>query len=302
MLAILNLLDEGVIDPEQVRLDDRLVEEVDEILRRASIERSAIAWQPFFHLGTTKGTRDPIWTLVDKAGQPLRLVSADAPSSIKATRDNFAYASFSRDLIGALRTERGRTAVRQLIFEWLEQRPDPDARRVLEAHDPDWTDVDRYRRDLRARSSQDFSPFAVRPRIELSAKTRRVRSRAFRLEVLEQYDDRCAACGLRLRLGAMVEAEASHIIPVMADGVDDVRNGLALCRTHHWAFDAKLWTVNSESRILVARDADERSDLAALRRDLADQQLRPPVTPAFAPHPDALDWHRKHWFVDAPAA
>jgi len=34
------------------------------------------------------------------------------------------------------------------------------------------------------------------------------------------------------------EAEAAHIVPYSALGKDDIWNGITLCRTHHWAFDA----------------------------------------------------------------
>jgi putative restriction endonuclease len=38
--------------------------------------------------------------------------------------------------------------------------------------------------------------------------------------------------------------EAAHIIPVDESGTDDPRNGLPLCRNHHYAFDESMFKIN----------------------------------------------------------
>ena len=49
------------------------------------------------------------------------------------------------------------------------------------------------------------------------------------------YGNRCAVTGIQLGL-----VEAAHIVPVKAQGTDDVLNGLALSPTIHRAYDNSL--------------------------------------------------------------
>lgn len=75
---------------------------------------------------------------------------------------------------------------------------------------------------------------------------RKTRSRAFSQVVKRIYGNSCAVCGSkRVDARGRPEAQAAHIYPVEKNGKDDVRNGLALCRLHHWAFDGALLGVDA---------------------------------------------------------
>jgi HNH endonuclease len=90
---------------------------------------------------------------------------------------------------------------------------------------------------------------------------RLTRDAAFRDVVLANYGYTCAVTGLRFRRGAYVEAEAAHIIGKEARGPDDPRNGLALSRTAHWAFDHGIFTLSDDYEVTIhdrARDGDQR--------------------------------------------
>lgn len=91
------------------------------------------------------------------------------------------------------------------------------------------------------------------------------RTPRFRTEVVEAYDGACAVCGQRIQdvnTGKYFEVEAAHIYPVsgveaddtLEGGPDTVRNGLALCRTHHWAFDNGWFTIADDYTIKVRGD------------------------------------------------
>ena len=41
-------------------------------------------------------------------------------------------------------------------------------------------------------------------------------------------------------------------MPKNKNGTDDPRNGLTLCRAHHWAFDAGLFTLTSDYTVVVS--------------------------------------------------
>src|SRR3546814_4043334 len=77
------------------------------------------------------------------------------------------------------------------------------------------------------------------------------RSRAFRKAVIAAYGGRCAMCGGGATApDGRSEIEAAHVIPRGMAGADDVRNGLSLCRLHHWAFDNMLLGI-STGRMIV---------------------------------------------------
>lgn len=84
------------------------------------------------------------------------------------------------------------------------------------------------------------------------------RSAKFSVEVVCGYEHTCALTGYRLitRDGASM-IEAAHIESWAETGNDDPQNGLALSPNAHWSFDAGLWTVDDELRVIVQRDAFE---------------------------------------------
>lgn len=116
------------------------------------------------------------------------------------------------------------------------------------------------------------------------------RAKAFSRLVLAAYGRRCAMCGAGLtHPDGRSEVEAAHIVGRGSRGVDDIRNGLALCRAHHWAFDNGLVGLDSAGIIKVhpaVAGMPQSSSLLAL----AGQVLRAPANAADAPHPDALEW------------
>ena len=66
-----------------------------------------------------------------------------------------------------------------------------------------------------------------------------------RPQVIELWGPACAACGLELSsIDGDYEVEVAHIQPVSEDGLDLTSNTLPLCRTHHWAFDRHLFSVD----------------------------------------------------------
>jgi putative restriction endonuclease len=117
--------------------------------------------------------------------------------------------------------------------------------------------------------------------------SRFVRTRLFALRVLRAYGRRCAFCGLNARL-----ADAAHIVPVSQDGVDSVRNGLALCPTHHRAFDEGILSVSDGYAITFDESAftarggtdDDRQLLMAG----VGAQIRLPEDVSMHPSPDWL--------------
>lgn len=83
-------------------------------------------------------------------------------------------------------------------------------------------------------------------KIVIQQIARRYRASRFRGAVLSAYGRRCAFCGVQLGL-----LDAAHILPVSYPGSsDEVANGIALCKSHHYAYDSNLVAFDINFRLL----------------------------------------------------
>lgn len=97
---------------------------------------------------------------------------------------------------------------------------------------------------------------------------RRVHQPIFRATVMRAYATRCAVCSL----GHSRLLDAAHIIPDRDDaGVAAVRNGLALCKIHHAAFDAYILGVRPDFVVQIRRDLLHEIDGPMLRHGLQER-------------------------------
>lgn len=107
-------------------------------------------------------------------------------------------------------------------------------------------------------------PQAVREGEEQARRTyltsvvmRRLHQSSFREKVLEAYREQCAMCLLR----HSELLDAAHIIPDGEPGGDPViRNGIALCKLHHAAFDGFFLGIRPDHVIEIRRDILDEDD------------------------------------------
>lgn len=127
---------------------------------------------------------------------------------------------------------------------------------------------------------------------EYTETRRRARDTAFSELVRQAYGETCAICGSsRETPNGYPEVEAAHIYPKQEGGADDVRNGIALCKLHHWAFDTGWLAISDEYEILV-KDASERDGYYQFKQREGDT-LHLPDNDEAKPHPMFLEHHRE---------
>lgn len=120
----------------------------------------------------------------------------------------------------------------------------------------------------------------------------RVRSSIFSRKVKENYDYACAVCGKsRFSPIGTPEVEAAHIYPKSENGKDEPRNGIALCRFHHWAFDAGWFSITEDMEIIVKTEADY--NIPEQLESFVGQSIQAPNDSDLAPHPVYLAGHRQ---------
>lgn len=140
-------------------------------------------------------------------------------------------------------------------------------------------------------------PFALFDQAAILVESRTVRvarSRAFQRHVSALYDRRCAICGHGLtHPSGRCETQAAHIVPRRMTGSDDARNGLQLCRGHHWAFDEGLFSIDGNYQVRVPATIlamQQNAPLAVFN----GSQINLPAENDLSPSLEALAWHTQH--------
>ena len=116
---------------------------------------------------------------------------------------------------------------------------------------------------------------------------------AFRLDVLNAYNQRCAMTGEHTPL----VLHAAHIKPYAAAGTHAVQNALLLRSDFHLLFDAGYLTVDDSYRIVVSPRIESEYANGVRYRDRAGQGIHLPQAIAARPDIAALRWHQDNVFL-----
>jgi putative restriction endonuclease len=153
-------------------------------------------------------------------------------------------------------------------------------------------ELEQAEKDQKDHEKKPLSLFDNEAALVETHSKRVARSRAFQKLTSKYYGGQCALCNKGFVTAAgKSECEAAHIVPRGKKGADDARNGLALCRSHHWAFDEGLFGVDASGDILVP------GSVLTLNPDLAPfnkKKLRLPSVASVKPSDEALAWHLKN--------
>ena len=155
---------------------------------------------------------------------------------------------------------------------------------------------------------KEFNPFDTEKKIVRVTKEAILRGRGFRRAVLEAYDYKCSVCGIQINSpnSLVWEVEAAHIVPHSYSGKDNILNGLALCRLHHWAFDVGWFTIKDNFQVKVSSKIHSlpaeygKIGKHDVFRSLLDNsaKLLLPIKSNIYPHQNSIRWHREHIFHD----
>ncbi len=109
-------------------------------------------------------------------------------------------------------------------------------------------------------------------RYVLRETKQRVHQPVFRAVVMRAYNTQCAVCALRH--GQLLDA--AHIVPDSHEaGIASVRNGLALCKIHHAAFDARILGVRPDLVVQIRADLLDEIDGPMLQHGLKERHNQP---------------------------
>lgn len=115
-------------------------------------------------------------------------------------------------------------------------------------------DVDPEDIDLKKRAAKEWKRWA---------NARGPASARFKQEVRKAYRATCVICGARFPSTSYNIApgiDAAHILPWRDYELDEVYNGLCLCKLHHWAFDEALIHIRYNNGVYFSEIPQEAQD------------------------------------------
>lgn len=148
---------------------------------------------------------------------------------------------------------------------------------------------------LRLESLEQWAPFVAEDRA-IYRVSRQKRDAAFSDVVLANYDYACAVTGQRFRSPHHVEAEGAHIIGKEVRGTDDPRNGIALAKSVHWAFDRGIFTISDQYEVVVNPKAHTARIDSFPLFEMDRRRILLPKDQHYWPHQEALAWHKSEVF------
>jgi hypothetical protein len=148
---------------------------------------------------------------------------------------------------------------------------------------------------LRLESLEAWTPFVAEDRAVYQVSRER-RDAAFAGIVLDNYGNTCAVTGQRFHSASHTEADGAHIIGKSFQGTDDPRNGIALSKSAHWAFDRGIFTISDQYEVVINPNARNANAANFPLFEMDRRKIELPRDSYYWPHPDALAWHRTEVF------
>lgn len=281
LLAILDQIEEGSITSNIVRLTPELAfrflgywEVVSS--RGRSVGRAEL---PFFHLQSDGFLKHVAILGLEAALGSIR------PTSVELLNKVISHAELPEEFFVLMRNTDHRDAARKILIagSWFF----PEEKIKLLA--------------MLGLGSNDFDLGGeLMPTVSRDEDVKQGRDIKFRLQIVPLYHYSCALCGIKMLLPSGIAlVEAAHIHQFAQSKNDDITNGMALCRNHHWAFDQGLWSIDTSFEIVVAcgKFTEQTPNQTGLMSYQSKQLDFSWLQPKHRPSQKNLDWHRQHKFI-----
>lgn len=288
LLAVLDLVHRGVITSPFIAATGDLVElsELFNLYWRRIIplgQVSSIAF-PFSRLD-----REPFWELVSLPGTSISSAVINNTSSITYLRKYTLGAKLDEGLFRIVQTDDGREVIRETL---LQSCFSPEAAALLREQSAINREAFAYSRILEEKSHLPL----LNEIVEADNYRPVARDQGFRRIVIKAYDHRCALCGVRIITPEQhTVVDAAHIVPWSKSQNDDIRNGMALCKLCHWAFDEGMMGVSKNYEVITSRQIAAIPNAPGFLLTLSGRGIIPPSDHDLWPAQHYLAEHRKEW-------
>ena len=281
LLAILDQIEDGTITSNIIKLTPELAycflgywEIVSS--RGRSVGHAEL---PFFYLKSDGFLRHVAIPGLQAALGSIR------PTSVELLNKVISHAELPEDFFELMQSKTNRDAARKTLIEGDWFFPEEKIKLIT----------------LLGLNTNDFALHGEAMSVEITDKgVKQGRDIKFRLQIVPLYRYACALCGIKVLLPSGVAlVEAAHIHQFARSRNDDIANGMALCRNHHWAFDQGLWSIDTNFEIVVAcgKFAEQVGNQPGLMSYHLKQLDFSWLQPKHRPSQINLDWHRRHKFI-----
>lgn len=242
LISILDEMDRGHIIENEIVLSLELVAAFRENWQNLPLSPGnwlERVWNPFRYL-----IQDGFWELV-KDGIPLSGKEIGQPNSVNDMRRRVEYARFTPELWQLLQDKTSRTVLRQHLLQVYFSITQLQVQPVVPTN-PLESQLQKLIAEAQSQSRQK------KAKPEAVGTEYFVRHALFPQIIRAVYDDICAVCGLSARIGKSSIVESAHIKPFANFHDDNPSNGIALCKGHHWGFDAGGFSIQDDYTIVVS--------------------------------------------------
>jgi len=268
LLSILDGIDQGWITNNQITLSQNLKDTFfiywDEIIGK---ERRTKVRIPFKHLGGEPF--DSYWNLVDNKN-----------------------ATIDADIFDKLLEKSFRLKIRHLL---MKEYFSPEASVIIAELSETNRDAWKYTHELDNLVNTPFKTYH-----EEKKKNRLVNDQAraagFLIKIREIYDNTCAICKSRVVTPyGRTLVESAHIIPWSESYNDDPRNGISLCRNHHWLFDKYLIAIRVDYSVEISPFLLNNSEIGIEIDSIKDEIIHLPDKSDYHPAKEAILDHKSRF-------
>jgi putative restriction endonuclease len=287
LLSIIELIERHVISTNQIELTPEIVSTFLNYWNALYPGQKGIVALPFFHLKS-----DGFWHLLPNVGYEKSFKLLRQIRSNYQIRDMVKHAYLDNELFQLLSSDKNRTMLRRVI---INDYFDPEERkRLLQAINLS-REAMKYEHLLIAEAGVPYG--AEKPKEKIRFKEK-VREAGFRHVIMAIYNFTCSVCKMRiLTLEGASVVDAAHIIPFSVSANDDIRNGIALCKLHHWSFDEGLLSIDENYRVLTTPLLSAQRPTEWLLTELRNKQIVLPQNETLYPAQEALHYHRENKFL-----
>lgn len=283
LLSILDGIKEGWILSNEIKLSDELIDRFSEYwdLSIAGDKKTSISL-PFFHLKS-----EDFWTLVYKDLIQERISSP----SIKIIRELLSCAKLDQELFNAMADSNERDLIRYFI---VNNHFSGGLKDKLYRKFDFYDDVLQYQSELLVMAANDFILDHTNKETKVRQTKTAVRDDAFSRTVRNTYNFTCAVCrGRIVTPKKRTIVDGAHILQRSEYNNDDPRNGLALCKSHHWMYDEYMISIKPDYTLILSNWLKSSQNQIGDFWDLNESNILLPNNSSLYPATEALEIHYK---------
>lgn len=130
---------------------------------------------------------------------------------------------------------------------------------------------------------------------KLTEVEKQKRDNSFSFSIKRNYNHHCAVCGTKVITpdGASLVVGA-HIIPWSVSFNDDPRNGISLCKNHHWLFDNWMYTITSDFTVKISKFLSSSNQYFKVE-EIENKKISLPAALKVKPAEEALLYHNEEF-------